>query len=106
MQALTAVSPQRKSQRSPVPVQNHESSGCATLWRYSPLTRTRYKPLTCDFAHRGAHLPPRPNAKRPWSLRECLDEHDTAELITTYRAKAWSMHLIAAAQLWVLRDQE
>lgn len=40
------------------------------------------------------------------SLRERLDEHDTAELITTYRAKAWSMHLIAAAQLWVLRDQE
>jgi hypothetical protein len=27
----------------------------------------------------------RPSAKRPWSLRERLDERETAELITAYR---------------------
>jgi hypothetical protein len=27
----------------------------------------------------------RPRAKRPWSLRERLDEHELAELITSYR---------------------
>jgi len=27
-------------------------------------------------------MPPRTIAKRPWSLRDRLDEHDVAELIT------------------------
>src|ERR687894_404825 len=60
-------------------------------WSYLPLTRTPHKPLTCDFATpwrsltlrlpRNPALAPKPSAKRPWSLRERLDERDIAELI-------------------------
>jgi hypothetical protein len=38
---------------------------------------------------------PRPNAKRPWSLRDRLDEHDIAELITAYRDGATAASLAA-----------
>jgi len=31
---------------------------------------------------------PRPSTKRPWSLRDRLDEHDIADLITAYRQGA------------------
>jgi hypothetical protein len=39
---------------------------------------------------------PRPSAKRPWSLRERLDEHDIAELITAYRDSATAASLAAS----------
>jgi hypothetical protein len=35
----------------------------------------------------------RPSTKRPWSLRERLDERDIAELITTYRDGATTASL-------------
>jgi hypothetical protein len=41
-------------------------------------------------------VPPRPSAKRPWSLRERLDERDIAELITAYRQGATAACLAAA----------
>jgi len=37
--------------------------------------------------------PARPSAKRPWSLRERLDERDIAELITAYRDGATAASL-------------
>jgi hypothetical protein len=37
--------------------------------------------------------PARPSAKRPWSLRERLDEGDIAELITAYRKGATAASL-------------
>jgi transposase len=39
---------------------------------------------------------PRPSAKRPWSLRDRLDERDIAELITAYREGATADSLAAA----------
>ena len=39
---------------------------------------------------------PRPSAKRPWSLRDRLDERDIADLITTYREGATAASLAAA----------
>jgi hypothetical protein len=39
---------------------------------------------------------PRPSAKRPWSLRDRLDERDIAELITAYRDGATAASLAAA----------
>jgi hypothetical protein len=57
--------------------------------RYLPLTRTRRKLLTRGFATpQTSPAPvraPKPSAKRPWSLRDRLDERDTADLITAYR---------------------
>ena len=38
----------------------------------------------------------RPSAKRPWSLRECLDERDIANLITAYRDGATAAFLATA----------
>ena len=38
----------------------------------------------------------RPSAKRPWSLRERLDEREIAELITTYHNGATATSLAAA----------
>ena len=38
---------------------------------------------------------PKPSAKRPWSLRERLDEQDIAELITAYRDGATAASLAA-----------
>ncbi|MGH3751659.1 MAG: hypothetical protein ACRDRP_03010 [Pseudonocardiaceae bacterium] len=38
----------------------------------------------------------RPNAKRPWSLRERLDEREIAELITAYREGATAASLATA----------
>ncbi len=38
---------------------------------------------------------PRPNAKRPWSLRDRLDERDIADLITAYRKGAIAASLAA-----------
>jgi hypothetical protein len=58
------------------------------IWRYSPLTRTRRKLLTCGFATPW-RLPtlcaPRPSATCPWSLRDRLDDRDITDLITAYR---------------------
>jgi hypothetical protein len=42
---------------------------------------------------------PRPNAKRPWSLRDHLDERDIADLITAYREGATAASLAAAHDL-------
>jgi hypothetical protein len=42
---------------------------------------------------------PRPNAKRPWSLRDRLDERDIADLITAYRDGATAASLAAAHDL-------
>jgi hypothetical protein len=39
---------------------------------------------------------PRPSAKRPWSLRDCLDERDIGELLTAYRDGATAASLAAA----------
>jgi hypothetical protein len=39
---------------------------------------------------------PRPSAKRPWSLRERLNERDIAELITAYRNGATAASLATA----------
>jgi 2,4-dienoyl-CoA reductase-like NADH-dependent reductase (Old Yellow Enzyme family) len=36
---------------------------------------------------------PKSSAKPPWSLRECLDERDIAELITAYRNGATAASL-------------
>jgi 2,4-dienoyl-CoA reductase-like NADH-dependent reductase (Old Yellow Enzyme family) len=36
-----------------------------------------------------------PSTKRPWSLRERLDEHDIAELITAYRDGATAASIAA-----------
>jgi hypothetical protein len=38
---------------------------------------------------------PKPSAKRPWSLRERLDERDIANLITAYRNGATAASLAA-----------
>ncbi len=65
-----------------------------------PLTRTRRKLLTCGFCHTAAHISPvrtpRLSAKRPWSLRDHLDERDIADLITAYREGATAASLTAA----------
>ena len=64
-----------------------------------PLTRTPRRPLTCDFATswRSSTLrAARPTAKPPWSLRERLDEHDIAELITAYCDGATAASLATA----------
>lgn len=66
---------------------NAQVRGLARVqWRYLPLTRTRCKPLTCGFAiPRPSPTPwvsPEPSGKRPWRLRDRLDECDMAELIT------------------------
>jgi hypothetical protein len=61
------------------------------LWRYSPLTRTQCKPLTCDFAtpwRSPALCAPRPSAQRPWNLCDRLNERYIADLITAYRQGA------------------
>jgi hypothetical protein len=39
---------------------------------------------------------PRPSAKRPWSLRDRLDERDIVNLITAYREGATATSLAAA----------
>src|SRR2546423_14831438 len=39
---------------------------------------------------------PRPSVKRPWSLRDRLDERDIAALITAYRDGATAASLAAA----------
>ena len=39
---------------------------------------------------------PRSNARRPWSLRERLDDRDIANLITAYRDGATAVSLAAA----------
>ncbi|PZS28300.1 MAG: hypothetical protein DLM61_15145 [Pseudonocardiales bacterium] len=39
---------------------------------------------------------PRPSAKRPWSLRDRLDERDIANLITAYRQGSTAASLAAA----------
>jgi hypothetical protein len=41
----------------------------------------------------------RPSAKRPWSLRDRLDEGDIADLITPYREGATAASLAAAHDL-------
>jgi hypothetical protein len=71
-------------------------------WRYSPLTRTRRKPLTCDFATPRLSQPlcaPRPNTKRPGSLRDHLDERDITDLITAHREGTTAVSLSAAHDL-------
>jgi hypothetical protein len=35
---------------------------------------------------------PRPSAQRPWRLRDRLDEHDIADLITAYREGTTAAH--------------
>jgi hypothetical protein len=51
--------------------------------------RTRRNPLTCGFAtpwHSPTlTVPPGPSAKRPWSLRDRLDERDIDGLIPAHR---------------------
>ena len=69
------------------------------LWSYLPLTRAPHKPLTCDIATLWCHQPvwaARPSTKRPWSLRERLDERDIANLITAYRDGATAASLATA----------
>ena len=64
-----------------------------------PLTRTRRKLLTCDFAtpwlSPALCVAPKPSAKGPWSLRDRLDEHDIASLITAHRDGATVTSLTA-----------
>jgi hypothetical protein len=42
---------------------------------------------------------PRPNAKRPWSLRDRLDERDITDLITAHREGATAASLANAHDL-------
>lgn len=69
------------------------------MWSYLPLTRTRYKLLTCGFATRWlspARCEPRDGARSVRGARATtVDESDIAELITIYR-KGTTASLIAA----------
>jgi hypothetical protein len=68
-------------------------------WRYSPLTRTQRKLLTCGFATLWRSpdfvCAPRPSAKCPESLLDHLDERDITKLITAYRDGATDISLAA-----------
>ncbi|MDQ3765681.1 MAG: hypothetical protein M3460_31035 [Actinomycetota bacterium] len=62
--------------------------GLIIRWRCLPLTRTRRELLTCGFAtpwRLPALCVPRDRAKRPYNLRDRLDERDIANLITAHR---------------------
>jgi len=55
--------------------------------------------LTCGFATLWRSRAPcsaRPSAKRPWSLRDRLNDRDITELITAYREGATAASLTAA----------
>jgi transposase len=66
------------------------------LAAYSHSAQAADLRLCHTVALSGPARAPRPSAKRPWSLRDRLDERDIAELITAYREGATADSLAAA----------
>ena len=66
------------------------------LAAYSHSAQAADLQLCHTMALTGPVRAPRPSAKPPWSLRERLDEHDIAKLITAYRDGATAASLAIA----------
>ena len=62
------------------------------LAAYSHPTQAADLQLCHTVAFSGPVRASRPSAKRPWSLRGRLDEHNIAELIAAYRDGAGHNH--------------
>ena len=98
-QPTTTTNPQPPTHQQK-PLSKQRFAQWLNRWRYLPLTRTRYKLLTCGFTTPqlapALCVPPRLRTKPPWSLRERVDEHDIAELISAYRDGATAASLAIA----------
>ena len=71
-------------------------SSVELLTAYSHSAQATHLRLCHTMALTSPACTPRPSAKRPWSLRERLDERDIADLITAYRDGATATSLAAA----------
>jgi hypothetical protein len=67
--------------------QVRDSGACSVelLTAYSHTVQAADQQLCHTMAVTSPVRAARPSTKRPWSLRECLDEREIAELITAYR---------------------
>jgi hypothetical protein len=63
------------------------------LTAYSHSVQAADLQLCCTMALTSPVRVPKPSAKRPWSLRERLDQREITELITAYRNGATTASL-------------